>query len=129
MKNAFLFVYGTLLDDDNQYAVYLKNNSSFYADGRIRGELYDLGSYPGVVLCQAGDSFVYGSVLKIDRPQTVFAFIDRYEGYGAGQPVPNEFVRKLVDVDTDAGIVGCWIYLYNLSTDGSSLIRSGRYTK
>lgn len=129
MKNAFLFVYGTLLDDDNQYSVYLKGNSSFYSDGRVIGELYDIGLYPGLVLSRRGQQYVYGCILKIDHPQRVFTFIDQYEGYGTDQVQPNEFVRKLVDVETGKGLVRCSVYLYNLSTDGFSLIEGGRYRK
>ena len=47
MKNAFLFVYGSLLDEDNEIAIYLKNNSTFYSAGKVKGKLYDIGEYPG----------------------------------------------------------------------------------
>ena len=129
MKNAFLFVYGTLLDDDNEYAIYLKNNSSFYSEGRLRGKLYDIGEYPGVILSEETDTFVYGNILKIDRPQKVFAVVDGYEGYGTDQPRLNEFMRKLIEVETAAGVVTCWVYFYNLSTDGLFLFENGRYIK
>jgi len=41
-----LFIYGTLLKDDNEHAVYLKNNSTFYSAGKLKGKLYDIGEYP-----------------------------------------------------------------------------------
>ena len=36
ITNNYLFVYGTLLDDGNEFAIYLKNNCSFYAEGRFK---------------------------------------------------------------------------------------------
>jgi len=42
-NNNYLFVYGTLLDESNEFAIYLKQNCSYYSKGKFRGRLYDLG--------------------------------------------------------------------------------------
>jgi gamma-glutamylcyclotransferase (GGCT)/AIG2-like uncharacterized protein YtfP len=128
MKNALLFIYGTLLNHNNEFAVYLKDHSHFFANGKVRGTLYDIGEYPGAVL-DDGDGYIYGVILQIDDPEVVFLEIDDYEGYGDEQPEPNEFIRVLRDVETASDIVSCYIYVYNLPVDGLPTIEDGRYMK
>jgi len=125
--NDKLFVYGTLLDEHNQYGIYLRDNSSFYANGKLKGKLYHLGEYPGAVL--GGDDYIYGVILQMDNAVEALSLIDIYEGFGEDQPQPNEFIRVLTKAETDTGPVECWIYLYDLSVDESRLIPGGRYHK
>ena len=127
--NNKLFVYGTLLDDDNKYGIYLRDNSTFFSSGKLQGILYDIGEYPGAVLCPGGNDFIYGIILEIDDPSAVLALIDMYEGYGEDQPLPNEFIRVLTEAETDRGPVDCWIYHYNLSVYGLIPIENGKYIK
>jgi gamma-glutamylcyclotransferase (GGCT)/AIG2-like uncharacterized protein YtfP len=126
MKNALLFIYGTLLNHNNEFAVYLKEHSHFFANGKVRGKLYDIGEYPGAIL-DNGDEYIYGVILQIEDPEVVFFEIDDYEGYGDGQPEPNEFIRISADVETVSEIVSCYIYVYNLPTDGLPRIADGRF--
>ncbi|MDB5142705.1 MAG: gamma-glutamylcyclotransferase [Mucilaginibacter sp.] len=116
-----------LLNEDNEYALYLKNNSRFYSTGKLKGKLYDIGEYPGAVLSD-GD-YIYGSILEINDPEKVLPIIDDYEGFGTDQPQPNEFIRVLTKVETGSGFVNCWVYLYNLLVTGLKRIESGRYIK
>jgi len=127
--NDKLFVYGTLLDEDNKYGVYLRDNSKFYSQGTVKGKLYNIGEYPGAVLLPNNEDAIYGIILKMDDPETALELIDIYEGFGEGHQQPNEFIRILTDADTENGPVTCWIYIYNLPTQGLILIESGRYIK
>jgi gamma-glutamylcyclotransferase (GGCT)/AIG2-like uncharacterized protein YtfP len=124
-----LFVYGTLLNEDNEYAVYLKNHSRFYSNGKIKGKLFDIGEYPGAVLSSNSEDYIYGSILEVDHPENVFPVIDDYEGYGNDQSMPNEFIRLPVEIETSLTSINCWIYVYNLPIAGLKLIESGRYLK
>jgi gamma-glutamylcyclotransferase (GGCT)/AIG2-like uncharacterized protein YtfP len=123
----YLFVYGSLLDSDNQFGAYLKNNSSFFTKGSFSGLLYDLGEYPGAVYKAEITDRVYGDIVLLNDNPSVLQTIDEYEGYGEEEEQPNLFVRFLVPVDTTSGIVDCWVYLYNLPVDGFKQIRSGKY--
>jgi gamma-glutamylcyclotransferase (GGCT)/AIG2-like uncharacterized protein YtfP len=125
--NNLLFIYGTLLNEDNEYALYLKNNSRFYSTGKLKAKLYDIGEYPGAVL--ADGDHIYGSILEINDPEKVLPIIDDYEGFGTDQPQPNEFIRVLTKIETGSGFVNCWVYLYNLPVTGLPQIHSGRYIK
>lgn len=127
MKKALLFIYGTLLDNNNEYAIYLKNNSSLYSYGKIKGKLYDIGEYPGAILADEDNECIYGSVLEINDLENVLPVIDEYEGFGEDQAQPNEFIRVLIQAETGAGLLDCWIYLYNLPITGLNQIKSGRY--
>jgi len=127
--NNLLFIYGTLLNENNEYAAYLKINSRFYSDGKIKGKLYDIGEYPGAILSSNDEDYIYGNILKLDHPEDVFPVIDDYEGYGVNQSTPNEFVRVEVQIETALVPVNCWIYVYNLPVEGLILIKNGRYLK
>jgi gamma-glutamylcyclotransferase (GGCT)/AIG2-like uncharacterized protein YtfP len=125
--NNYLFVYGTLLNAGNEFAIYLKNNCSFYADGKFEGRLYDIGEYPGAVADEQSTGYVYGSIFLMNDAVSALKHLDDYEGYGPEQEQPNLFVRETIEVDSDNGIIGCWCYLYNLPVDGLRLIESGDY--
>lgn len=127
--NNLIFIYGTLLDEDNEYAVYLRNHSKLYSHGKIKGKLYDIGEYPGAILADEGNEYIYGSILEISDLENVQPLIDDYEGFGVDQPQPNEFIRVLTQVEAEVGLLNCWVYLYNLPVTESSQLKSGRYSQ
>jgi gamma-glutamylcyclotransferase (GGCT)/AIG2-like uncharacterized protein YtfP len=126
-NSKYLFVYGTLLGDDNEFAIYLKRHCSFYSKGRLKGRLYDLSDYPGVVLNENCDSYIYGSVVELKDPQETVKHLDDYEGFGDDQDQPNLFIREIASIETNSELIDCWVYLYNLPIDGFRLIESGDY--
>lgn len=129
MAYNYLFVYGTLLNGGNEFAIYLKNNCSFYANGKFKGLLYDVGEYPGAIADNQAKGYVYGVIFLIHDTERVLKQLDDYEGFGPNQEQPNLFVRDIISIDSNKGPVDCWCYLYNLSVDGLPLIASGDYWK
>ena len=127
MLNNLLFIYGTLLQPDNEFALYLQKNASFYSSAKFEGKLYDIGNYPGVVAYPDGELYVQGNIVQLNNPKQVLKTIDPYEGFGAGQPKPYLFIRKLIKAETTNGDVTCWIYLYNRPVIGLHQITSGDY--
>jgi len=125
--NRLLFVYGTLLDAQNEYALYLKSHSNLFSRGKIKGKLYDIGQYPGAILSYQENEYIYGTILEINDGKNVLPVIDDYEGFGHDQPQPNEFIRVITEVETAVGLLNSWIYLYNLSVEELPQIKSGRY--
>jgi gamma-glutamylcyclotransferase (GGCT)/AIG2-like uncharacterized protein YtfP len=123
----YLFVYGTLLSEENEFAFLLTQNSSFYCKAKFKGRLYDIGEYPGAILQHGSECFVYGQIFLIDNPGSILKRIDNYEGFGEDGPQPNEFTRELLEVETGEGSLKCWAYLYNLPVDGLWQIKSGDY--
>ena len=125
-KSSYLFVYGTLLDESNRFGTYLKENSGFMAEGKFKGELYDIGNYPGAILNPDAPGFVHGSIFSLNDPVKVLAELDDYEGFGDAFSQPNEFIRALIPVETPMAEINCWVYLYNHPVTPSQRIQSGK---
>jgi len=123
----YLFVYGTLLDEGNEFATYLRDNCRFYAKGWFKGRLYDAGEYPGAIADESHPGYVYGQVFIMTDVEEALKYLDDYEGFGDKQEQPNLFVRELIKVAIDADTLNCWVYLYNLPFEGLILIEGGDY--
>lgn len=123
----YLFIYGTLLQSENLFAAYLKANSVFYSKAKVKGMMYDIGLFPGVILNAGADSYVHGNIVFMNDPEAVLKKLDVYEGFGPDEPQPNMFVRELVAIELAGETLSCWIYLYNLPVTGFLQIASGDY--
>lgn len=116
-----LFVYGTLKRRSSAHA--LLRDARFLASASIRGRLYDLGKYPGLVRGRARESKVSGELYELSDAVAPILLreLDRYEG--------SEFVRRRVFVTLPNGKRrGAWTYL--LRTRPAKSVRtvpSGRY--
>ena len=121
----YLFVYGTLLQNDNQFARYLSRHCNFIASGRIKGLLYDIGEYPGLVI-DNNAGYVLGSIYQVGNAE-ILKEIDNYEGVGADEEQPNLYLRVSRPIETAGGQVDAWVYVYNLRVAGLPQIVSGDY--
>ena len=118
--NPYLFVYGTLKSDfDRRAANYLRSKSELVGPGKINGALYDLGSYPALVLNGGQEEFVYGEVYCLNDPATVFQVLDRYEGA--------EYRRLELSVFMEKEPISAWAYEYLLNAEQYPKIREGLY--
>ncbi|GAA4083909.1 gamma-glutamylcyclotransferase family protein [Mucilaginibacter panaciglaebae] len=127
MTNDLLFVYGTLLIADNEFASYLTRNSTFCCKGKMRGKLYDVGCYPGVVIDGDDNYDVWGTVYRMRNVDQALRNLDTYEGFGEGEEQPYLFVREALPIETDEGVLTCWVYLYNRSIATLREITTGDY--
>jgi len=125
MPAQLLFVYGTLLEPGNPFAAYLSRHCSFLAHGKIKGKLYDVGDYPGLILDPTADD-VWGSVYLLQR-DNILIELDRYEGVGPDEEQPELYVRLLLAVATAGGWVDAWAYVYNRPVDNLTQIACGDY--
>ena len=125
--SKYLFIYGTLRQADNEFGAYLRQHSRHYASGYFNGRLFDMGEYPGAIHIPDSKQKVFGEIMALDNPAKVLRLIDQYEGYGPGERQPYLYVRQIVSVTTDKGIIDCWVYLYNLPLDGFKEIINGKY--
>lgn len=120
-----VFVYGTLLKGMSRS--HSLNNSSFEGFGVIRGSLYDLGSYPGII--DSKDS-VYGEIYDIDSSTLVA--LDHIEGYDINYPESSLYIRQEVNVTSlnDGSRLKVFTYFYNSSSlDEYHPISSGDYRR
>ena len=118
-----LFVYGTLRKGfDNEYAAMLARSAHFSGRGKVRGTLYLITHYPGLILAD-GDDWVCGEIYHLDAPGKTLRALDEYEG-------SEQFKRVAAPVLMDSG---AWIqsnvYIYTGDTSGKQRIASGDYVE
>ena len=128
-ESAYLFVYGTLRSGaDTEWAHLLANRAERVGVGRVRGSMFQLDGYPGIVLPPGGNDWVTGDLYRIDNPESVWPVLDEYEGCAPNDPLPHEFERRMVQVRKEDGSrVNAWAYVYRLETTGKPRIPSGDY--
>src|SRR5438105_3735016 len=87
-----LFVYGTLRSGQpNQFARLLAEAATLLGPGRVRGRLYQVNSYPGLILSDGPDEWVKGEVYRLHNSSTLLPVLDDYEGCGSQDTPPFEF--------------------------------------
>jgi putative glutamine amidotransferase len=89
----------------------------------VRGTLYHLGAYPGLVLEPSnGNRVVHGQLLELPDDPMVWGRLDSYEGFAPDEPQRSLFRRVRCQALRDDGTgVECWTYVFN-----GDLARAGR---
>ncbi len=102
--------------------------ADFVANGEIQGQLYWLGSYPGVVTGGAPSYSIKGELYKVIQPEPLWLLLDEYEGCKADDAEPHEYRKALISVELANGsAIDAMIYLYNRDPGELPLIVSGDY--
>lgn len=96
MNKHLVFVYGTLRRGGAGAMSIRFPNSKFIADATVRGSLYDLGAYPGLLLNEANSS-VIGEVYEVD--DETLKRLDEFEA-------SSNYRRKQVEISLGT----CWTY-------------------
>jgi putative glutamine amidotransferase len=92
---------------------------------KVRGRLYDLGAYPGIVL-DAGAGEVTGQVLELPHDADALLRLDAYEGFAPDDPARSLFRRVQCRAELDSGrVCECGVYVYNGEVAESRLIAAG----
>jgi gamma-glutamylcyclotransferase (GGCT)/AIG2-like uncharacterized protein YtfP len=125
----YLFCYGTLLRDAAPQSVAaLCRRLPRLAAASVAGCLYDLGSYPGLVLADRGDAdtgTVRGEIVVVQSARD-WLRLDSYEGVDHARPERSLYNRVRATATTDAGQrVECWVYVYNRGLRHAAKIDSG----
>ncbi len=98
------FFYGTLTSRERLRLVMDGHRFQDVGEGTVRGTLYDLGAYPGLVL--DGDSTIPGIV--VDTDDGASAQLDEYEAVTDGL-----YERRRVAVErSTGGSLVAWTYVY-----------------
>ena len=126
----FIFAYGSLLTGtgNRRFDAWLSRASYSYSAGFIHARLYNLGAYPAAVASSGKDEKVYGTVLRLRRPDALDR-LDRYELYRPDAHHHSEFLRRLTQVTLipNRHAFTCWVYFYNGPLKGRPRIRHGDY--
>jgi gamma-glutamylcyclotransferase (GGCT)/AIG2-like uncharacterized protein YtfP len=129
MTYDHLFVYGTLMRGfDHPMAQLLSRSADFIGEARCRGRLYLVKHYPGLVLSSDDGDVVFGELFRLRRPDELLREFDMYEACGEGFAEPTEYVRQMLSVTLDGGVLNeAWTYIYNWPVTGLARIASGRF--
>jgi gamma-glutamylcyclotransferase (GGCT)/AIG2-like uncharacterized protein YtfP len=100
MSKHLVFVYGTLRRGCPRAMSVRFPNSKFITDVRVRGSLYDLGAYPGLLLNES-TSLVTGEVYEVDNE--LLNTLDEFEA-------SSSYLRKQVEISLDTQRKVCWTY-------------------
>lgn len=100
-----VFVYGTLRRGASN--AWRMRGARWHGAASVRGWLYELGWYPGLVVDAAGP-LVHGDIFELAAGQ--LAALDEYEGCSGAQD--DEYRRVRVEVRSAAGDELVWIYAW-----------------
>jgi gamma-glutamylcyclotransferase (GGCT)/AIG2-like uncharacterized protein YtfP len=123
-----LFAYGTLLGGLRPAAIARDaERLAVLGPATVRGRLYDLGEYPGLVLDPAANE-VHGTIFTVPDDR-VLAALDAYEGFASNDRRRSLFVRtRVAAMLDDGGVRDCFVYVYGRDPADAPVIAGGRWT-
>ena len=120
-----VFVYGTL-KEGGRLAGQMDQVRVSSEKGTVEGIMYDLGSFPGVLLNNEGT--IHGELHTYLNPNNLtLNRLDLIEGYQERGDAYNLYNRKKCEVLTENGIQTAFIYEYNGEINQSTIIPSGNW--
>ena len=123
-----LFVYGSLRSGFRSPAYeYISRFFNFIGEAKVRGKLFDMGSYPGAVPA-SDNTFIIGEIYVI-KDDSDFSWaigqLDDYEGVNVESDEMQLYRRELTDVFINNEVTPAWIYWYSGNVSGRPEIVSG----
>ena len=110
--SEMVFVYGTLRRGGSNH--FRMHGAEFVAAGTVRGRLYRIDWYPGLVADEnAGE--IIGEIYRLSAGK--LRELDEYEG--------PEYRREMMEVQADRTTFQAWVWLWNESVDENRRIVGG----
>ncbi len=123
-----LFVYGSLrADAAHPMHEVLREHGTPGGPARVRGRLYVIDWYPGLVVDDDA-GWVVGE-LWTDLDPAVWPVLDFYEGCSAEDPQPHEYVRREVAVESGGTAMPAWVYGYARDVRALRVVEGGDWLK
>lgn len=122
----YIFVYGTLrkgIDIPINNAI--AGDLEWIGTGAIKGGLYDIGNYPGVIKEDLGK--IKGDVFKLVNSKKTLKILDDYERFDVDNLEESDYIREAVEVNFENKKIQAWIYWYNQPVEGKVWIEKGDY--
>ncbi|MCY7310173.1 MAG: gamma-glutamylcyclotransferase [Chitinophagaceae bacterium] len=123
-----LFVYGSLRKGfQSPVYEYISRFFKFIGEAKVKGKLFDLGSYPAGIAA-TDDSFIIGELYQaINEHEFSWAIgqLDDYEGVSVEADEVQLYRREVAEVYLNNDITQAWIYWYNGDVTDKPLIASG----
>jgi|ERR1700757_868425 gamma-glutamylcyclotransferase (GGCT)/AIG2-like uncharacterized protein YtfP len=129
-RKRYLFSYGTLLPRLAPPEIKpTMQRLRRVGRGFVRGQLFDLGEYPGAILSRKGPT-IAGQIFELPDDPEVLKRLDDYEGFDRSDPQASLFIRQRRSVQREDGSkVFCWVYIYNRPLTRARALRGGDYAK
>ncbi len=122
-QSDWLFIYGTLLPGlklEQEMA-----GAECLGHAEVRGHLYDIGCYPGLV---DGEGWVSGEIHRVSPAH--LHRLDAMEEVVADDRSASLYWRERIKVETGAHAgESVWVYRYNKAVEGLKLIPGGDYRR
>jgi gamma-glutamylcyclotransferase (GGCT)/AIG2-like uncharacterized protein YtfP len=91
----------------------LAKSAMLVGAARVRGRLYQVAAYPGLILSDGTEEWVRGEVHRLSDPSALLPVLDDYEGCGTQNQPPFEFERVVAEATlSDGRQIRCWVYVY-----------------
>ena len=123
-----LFVYGSLRSGFRSPAYeYISRYFELVGDAKVKGNLYDLGSYPAAKPANE-NKFIIGELYRI-KNESEFSWaigqLDDYEGVDVAFDEIQLYYRRVTEVYVNDKLTHAWIYWYNGDINDKPVIESG----
>jgi gamma-glutamylcyclotransferase (GGCT)/AIG2-like uncharacterized protein YtfP len=123
-----LFVYGSLRSGFRSPAYeYISRYFDLVGDAKVKGELFDLGTYPAAKLTGT-NKFIIGELYRI-RNENEFGWaigqLDDYEGVNVAFDEMLLYRREITEVQINNKVTNAWIYWYVGDVKDKPVIDSG----
>lgn len=116
-----VFVYGTLRQGGSNH--FRMAGAEFVSGGTVRGRMYRIDWYPGLVLDAAGEG-ICGEIYRVHSE--LLAELDRFEGLSAGEVEGCEYRRVLTSVVLESGLSQvAWVWEWRGITDEKQRVFGG----
>lgn len=116
-----VFVYGTLRRGGSNH--FRMAGAEFISSGTIRGRMYRVDWYPGLILDPTGDE-IHGEVYAVDTD--LLSALDIFEGLSAGEIEGSEYRRVETSVvKQDSQALAAWVWEWLGIVDESQRISDG----
>ncbi len=131
---SYIFTYGTLMSSaegplGSAERTMMSARGERVGNVAIRGQLFDTGLCPGVILAGSPRDRVQGELWRLpaDRAE-LLAALDRYEGCAPDNPCPPPYARRRIRIREPHGRrVTAWIYVWLGPTTKLPRIADGRW--
>lgn len=123
-----VFVYGTLRPGAARgpAAARLAREATCLGPARVRGRLYRVHWYPGLVPSTA-EEWVLGDLFALPHRGGLLQALDAYERFRPSQPKRGDFRRDVWEVTGPEGPVRAWVYGYHGPVSERLRIQSGDF--
>ncbi len=123
-----LFVYGSLRSGFHSPVYeYISRFFKFIGEGKVRGNLFDMGSYPAGIATN-DHHFITGELYQAKNEHEfswAIGQLDDYEGVSVEADEVQLYRREIAEVHINRQVTHAWIYWYNGDVSGRPLIASG----